>query len=284
VIAALVCAGLGAAVILSLPETPADSPAASSSVQAAEETTASAGDQSCEKQAWPYLDQRCAEPVKQESGQPTREVRVVSTDRGTSPTIVTAIAPAETKRPATPPQPPQSVATLESPTAPAEPSAPSPKQPAPAIPDFITTAAAAGIPDSPAAATSADNSVASAQAPETPTAASKLTTAAKTNRKPQVKQVRLREQKTVPADVVEAVETAALRDGNHQAVPPDVIEAVRAASGSRARVSGDGRRITVSQKYRQEEPQDVVSVNYPSRSTQRLVIVPRESVEVSDGW
>jgi hypothetical protein len=53
---------------------------------------------------------------------------------------------------------------------------------------------------------------------------------------------------------------------------------VKAASGS-----SSGRRVAVSQRY--AEPDDeMVSVNYSGRRPQRLFLVPRETIELSEGW
>ena len=48
----------------------------------------------CEKQAWPYIDQRCAQRVEAARG--TRQVRIV-TDKGNSVTVMTPVPVVEAK-------------------------------------------------------------------------------------------------------------------------------------------------------------------------------------------
>ncbi len=106
VIGALVVASLAAGMILSLPDASSSSPnlpATSPAPQRSEDSAA--GDLACGRQTWPYLDQRCAEPAAKTPGQATHQVRVVSTDRGTSSTIVTAVA-------SDPPKPPADISRL----------------------------------------------------------------------------------------------------------------------------------------------------------------------------
>jgi hypothetical protein len=316
---ALLCAGLGAAAIMSLPDAPANSQATAAASPAVQqenqpqENTASAADSTCEKQAWPYIDKRCNEPA---ANQPTRQVRVVSTDRGTSSIIVTPVPSAEPKRVAE--SAPATVAKLEAPTTPpaatpvastsaAQATAPVQQEAAaPALPNGVATATlvsySAAAPASAAPApgpseASAPAPVAEnvATAPEN-TAAAPATPKSKTaklNEKRAIKQAKVRKiaPSAVPSDVVEEVELATLHDGqaeparqlvtNRQAatqgVPREVIEAVKAASGS------SGRRVAVSKRY--AEPDDeMVSVNYSGRRPQRLFLVPRETVELSEGW
>ena len=82
---------LGAGVILALPDdadtnppaTSASAPTASAP-ESTGSTTASADESLCDKQSWPYIDQRCAQRVEAARG--TRQVRIV-TDKGNSVTV-----------------------------------------------------------------------------------------------------------------------------------------------------------------------------------------------------
>jgi hypothetical protein len=108
IIAAAALVAIGGAVIINLPDAPARSSASTNSsdtpnTPAAElpaQQTSAAGDALCEKQAWPYIDQRCREAAQSREG--TRSVRVV-TDRGASSTAITPIPIVQPKPPA--PQP-----------------------------------------------------------------------------------------------------------------------------------------------------------------------------------
>src|SRR5882757_2805348 len=69
---------VGACIVLALPEDGSNKEAEiASSVANVPETAAD--DSLCDKQAWPYIDQRCAQRVELTRG--TRQVRVV-TDKG----------------------------------------------------------------------------------------------------------------------------------------------------------------------------------------------------------
>lgn len=82
---------IGAGVILALPESTGDQPELASAANAPE----TALDESlCAKQAWPYIDQRCAERVEAARG--SRQVRIV-TDKGTSVNVVTPVPIVEAK-------------------------------------------------------------------------------------------------------------------------------------------------------------------------------------------
>ncbi|MEA2953921.1 MAG: hypothetical protein QOJ96_3441 [Alphaproteobacteria bacterium] len=315
---ALVCAGLGAAAIMSLPDNPANSQATAAALPAVQqenqpqENTVSAADSTCENQAWPYVDKRCNEPA---ANQPTRQVRVVSTDRGTSSTIVTPVPSAEPKRVAES-APAPAVAKLEAPTTPpaATPvaSAPAPQATppvqqeaaAPALPNGVATATLASYSAPASGAPALGPTEASAPAPvaeniatapeNTAAPATPKSKSAKLNEKRAVKQAKAHKiaPAAAPSDVVEEVELATLRDGQAEpaqqpvssrqpatrGVPREVIEAVKAASGS-----SSGRRVAVSQRYAQPDD-EMVSVNYSGRRPQRLFLVPRETVELSEGW
>lgn len=88
VIFAISAIAIGAGVILALPDDPGSKPQAASATANAPETTGSTTtevDESlCDKQAWPYIDQRCAQRVEAARG--TRQVRIV-TDKGNSVTV-----------------------------------------------------------------------------------------------------------------------------------------------------------------------------------------------------
>ena len=81
---------LGLGVFLALPEHSDLEPQAASASAGVPETTGStataADELLCDKQAWPYIDQRCAQRVEAARG--TRQVRIV-TDKGNSVTVQT---------------------------------------------------------------------------------------------------------------------------------------------------------------------------------------------------
>ena len=95
ILSAITIIMVGGGVLLALPDGRTE-PATTASA----ETTASSGSQAapdvslCEKQAWPYIDQRCAERVEKARG--TRQVRIV-TDKGNSVTVMTAQPTVEAK-------------------------------------------------------------------------------------------------------------------------------------------------------------------------------------------
>ncbi len=239
-------------------------------------------DSSCAKRTWPYLDQRCADSAK-DPGQATREVRVVSTDRGASPTIVTAVPPpVEAKREPAKPEPakiaakPQT-AVLGTPQAQTEPSSVPQQKLAPENPrpDFAAKAATvaettASITPPPSAATQAPAQASSPAAkpeasapqpvpPEATKPARKVTAAKFSEGKTKQAQGRVQNGKTVPA-----------------VVPADVIAAVKAAADEERQ--SNGRRVTVSRKSAQDNADDgeVIAVTSPGRG-QRIFVVPRES-------
>jgi hypothetical protein len=124
VLAAAALILLGAGVIFALPEDSDDeSPIASASANAPG-STASADDSLCDKQAWPYIDQRCAQRVEQTRS--TRQVRIV-TDKGNSVMVMTPVPVVEAK-PKPAPRPPV-VAQADRPIGPT--AAPAVSEPAP---------------------------------------------------------------------------------------------------------------------------------------------------------
>jgi hypothetical protein len=72
---------LGAGLIFVLPDESEGDTQAASAADTPSETTASADESLCDKQAWPYVDQRCAQRIDAARG--TRQVRIV-TDKGHS--------------------------------------------------------------------------------------------------------------------------------------------------------------------------------------------------------
>jgi hypothetical protein len=121
VVAAVALLGLGAGLFFMLPDSsgyeshiasasnaPQDGAAAN-----APQNTAAADETFCDKQAWPYVDQRCAKRVEAARG--TRQVRIV-TDKGHSVTTVTPLPVVEPKPKAAPPAP--TIAQAEKPIGP----------------------------------------------------------------------------------------------------------------------------------------------------------------------
>ncbi len=96
-IIAVAAAVLGAGVMAALSDASTGSPSTSSISPQAEQQQAAAAESVCEKQAWPYIVQRCADPAAYERG--TRQVRVV-TDRGAMVTMTMPNPIVEPKRPA----------------------------------------------------------------------------------------------------------------------------------------------------------------------------------------
>jgi hypothetical protein len=282
VIATLLVAGLFAGVIISLPE--ANAPSAPAKVAAAPNPLAEASND-CEKQAWPYIDQRCAAPEAKEAEQSTRQVRVVSTDRNAAPLIVTAAPAPQPQRAAAPavaqiqPTPqPVAVPTAAGPakqndvvpiaaSAQLAPEPPAQLQTVALAPAAQPTATAALIPEAAAA--------------EAPAVAAPPKATAKFVKKPakQERRVQTANQRSpaniVPPGVVDAVRSASARDAGReqggQAVPADVIAAVE-ADARRGRVAS--RRMA---PQRIAEGDEMVIVNSPGMSVRRVFVVPREA-------
>ena len=317
VIAAVVVAGVSAAVITTLPESEAESSDTSRASQAASlpnQKPASALVASCETQAWPYIDQRCAESADAARG--TRQVRVV-TDRGTSLTMVTPVPIVEPKP--TPAPKPQTVAKAETPLGP--PVIPAP--PEAALQDSV--AAESFVPQLDLAPTTLSQAQATfAPPPQLPGPAksrqrpikslaqnspSALPTEQASTEKREAKRTsRERDDKPVPAEVIAAVkaasaevpamrgrgatETAAPRQGNaaaeppparareYQGVPAEVIAAVEKAAG-RSRSYDGGQRVILSE--RRGPAGEVVTIGSPGRPAQRIHVVPSEDVEYIGG-
>jgi hypothetical protein len=152
---------VGGAFVLSLPgESQNPAPAAVTPAKANTEASAStdaASDTLCERQTWPYIDQRCAQRVN--TARDTRKVRIV-TDKGDSVTAVTPVPIVEPKdKPKPAPQPTvahndtRTVGPTAAPGAPAdeapqEQTAAAPRQPQPPAPpqDNARQAAPAPVP------------------------------------------------------------------------------------------------------------------------------------------
>jgi hypothetical protein len=113
VLFAVAALALGVGVFLALPEHPETTSQAASAATSVPETTTAADESLCDKQAWPYIDQRCAQRVEAARG--TRQVRVV-TDKGNSVTVRTP-EPIVEPKPKPAPQSPV-VATTERPIGP----------------------------------------------------------------------------------------------------------------------------------------------------------------------
>jgi len=113
VLFAVAAIALGVGVFLALPEHPETTSQAASAATPVPETTTAADESLCDKQAWPYIDQRCAQRVEAARG--TRQVRVV-TDKGNSVTVRTP-EPIVEPKPKPAPQSPV-VATAERPIGP----------------------------------------------------------------------------------------------------------------------------------------------------------------------
>jgi hypothetical protein len=282
----------------SAPSTATTSAAVPTSVAApAPEESLTSFEVACEKQAWPYIDQRCAESAAKAASQATRQVRVVSTDRGTSSTIVTAIAPAPAKPPADISQLRDSVAKLEPPAKEPATATPPSSQAGAQVSDQNYMAMAVSFQDSPAQTAAPEQAAPIANNPETEDAAPRSKAKAKAAEKRAAKQLKARRQTVpvpatayaqdttaapeqtrpeqtrtsrVPTDVVQAVEAATAEDRTQSRVPADVVRAVES----------DIRRSRTSPGYGSE----LVTVSSPRSRGQRVFLVPREreSVEVSD--
>lgn len=134
---------IGAGVIFALPQGGTEPPQKPAAVASAPQSQpgAAADDSVCDKQAWPYVDQRCAQQIDAARG--TRQVRIV-TDKGQSAQTVTPLPIVEAKQP---PKPQPVVATADRPigppvvVAPAATEEPAPQQTAaaPSKPDPETT-------------------------------------------------------------------------------------------------------------------------------------------------
>lgn len=291
VIGAVVVATIAAVVIVALPD---ESGQSSASADTANASASMPADVTCENRAWPYLDHRCAQPTAKEAPLATRNVRVVSTDRGTSTNLVTAVPIIEAKRPAEIPELQASMAKLAPPTsepevAPAQEKAAlspvqervSPEAPATTEPTVVSEAAAAKAKAK--AARAEEKRVAkSKRERRIKTAPTEMAATAETAGEAR--------QKGVPADVVAAVKAATSDERNPNAAPADVVDAVKAITDGRRLTqtykSRDGRRITISQKDAKDsqDAEEVVTVSSSKQpAQQRLFLVPRES-ENNNNW
>src|SRR4051794_13602926 len=86
VLSAVAAVALGAGIFLALPDGEGDETPATTAAATADLPESGPDESLCDKQAWPYVDQRCAQRVEAARG--TRQVRIV-TDKGTSVTAVT---------------------------------------------------------------------------------------------------------------------------------------------------------------------------------------------------
>lgn len=303
VISAVAVLGLGAGLFFFLPDN-SDNESAVASAAASAPEPASAPDESlCDKQAWPYVDQRCAKRVEAARG--TRQVRIV-TDKGHSVTAVTPLPIVEDKPK---PTPAPVVAQRDRPLGP--PAAPATAEPAPQ-PQTVTSApqpapqnaapkqAAAPIPMAQVTVTTA-NRPASTQtvAHETSNPSTNERTAA----------VAPSAAVTAPpapgfdafaslprnAKAARAAEKAAKREArrearrqkaNEEGVPEDVVEAVKSLPGNgqnsrRARGVPDEVARAVEEATTDRRGRRVISVGSPNGG-QRIYLVPRE--EASGAW
>jgi hypothetical protein len=245
-VAALI--GLGAGVFFMLPDLSSNESPVAAATANAPQTTAAPDESFCDKQAWPYVDQRCAKRVEAARG--TRQVRIV-TDKGHSVTAVTPLpivvpktappAPtvAQAERPIGPaaapvaaepsPQAQTVAAALQAASAPA-PQNPSPKTAAAPAPAVQVTVAPANRPaatnamgqENPNPPADARNAAIPPKAASTepmapgmdafadaPSKKSKSARAAKKAEKRDAKRRKTIEDGAVPDDVVAAVEEAA---------------------------------------------------------------------------
>jgi hypothetical protein len=279
VIGAVAVASLAAIWIVSLPEDTAHSSSPSSTA------SAGASDLACETQAWPYIDHRCGQPAaaKEAASLVMRNVRVVSTDRGASANLVTALPTVEPKRPAEIPQLQESMAKLAPPTAQAEltPLQEKVAPQAPAVEAIVPAETTASVAKAKAAEKrDEDKRVAKSKSRRSKPVPTEMAATGEAAAQGDIRR------KGVPADVVAAVKAASANEAP-SAVPADVIDTVKALTdgrkATRAYKSRDGRRIVVSEKAPQEA-EEMVSVGSPGRGTQRLFLVPRESGDNDWHW
>lgn len=143
VLSSVALLGLGAGLFFMLPEDSNNESPVASAAATAPVPEPTADESFCNKQAWPYVDQRCAKRVEAARG--TRQVRIV-TDKGHSVTTVTPLPIVEPKKPASPaptvaqaerPMGPPATPTVNEASPPAQtvaaapPSAPAPQNSAP---------------------------------------------------------------------------------------------------------------------------------------------------------
>ena len=143
VLSAVAVIGLATGLFFFLPEESDSEPAVASAAADVPETTATPDESFCDKQAWPYVDQRCAKRVEAARG--TRQVRIV-TDKGHSVTTVTPLPIVEPKP--KPASPAPTVAQANRPLGP--PVAPAATEPPPQTQTVATAPEPAPAPQSPA--------------------------------------------------------------------------------------------------------------------------------------
>ena len=92
-------AGLGASWLFSSPATPpqvsAEGAPASAAAEPAQDNAAT---DSCERQTWPYIDEKCRARLAEKRAE-SRQVRVIPADRSAPPTVATSPAPPAPTRP-----------------------------------------------------------------------------------------------------------------------------------------------------------------------------------------
>ena len=261
---------LGLGVFLALPEHSDSKPQAASASAGVPETTGStataADELLCDKQAWPYIDQRCAQRVEAARG--TRQVRIV-TDKGNSVTVQTPqpiVEPkpkpapstpvvAQTDRPIGPPAAPMADSPPQVEKVAATPQQPASQNPAPA-PASTTQAAVA-----PAAASTAPVTAgydAFADSPKKSKAAEKAERrAAEKAARREARRQRAPEEDNgnAPEDVVATVKSGdgqnsrrthnAAPDRARNAVPDEVLAEVERATAGELRGRRSREAVTV---------------------------------------
>lgn len=235
VISAITLLLVGGAVLLALPDNP-DEPEMASATAAANAPDASPVDDSlCDKQAWPYIDQRCAQQVEAARG--TRQVRIV-TDKGNSVNVVTPVPIVEAKPKPAPQRP--VVAQIDAPVIGPAVVAPQVPENAPQIEKVAEAPQSAPVSQNP----TPQPQVAPEPAPKAQTAAAPPATPAATD-------AMARDTENPPAKVQNAaVEPAAMSDSPVSA-GVDVIEAQ--PKKSKAELKREARREAREAKQARRE-------------------------------
>jgi hypothetical protein len=236
----------------------------------------------CENQAWPYIDQRCAQRVEETRG--TRQVRVV-TDKGNSVTIVTPVPTEEAK-----PKPlPQTAVVAQADRQIGPPAAPAAPESAP------QTEKVAAAREAPVAALSTGDAaepgptVQAAVAPAVPaffstdefehTSAQPAADSTETVATSDDAIEQARPKKTKAARVAEKREAKRDKPAGDGSVPADVVAAVRALptvgeSGRRARKPVPDEVVAaVEQATARESSRRIVTFG-SQRGGERLSVVP----------
>ncbi len=265
---------LGAGVMFGLPDsnrqsnkTTATTASVGTTGSASAAETSEVDDSACDKQAWPYVDQRCAQRI--EKARDTRQVRIV-TDKGNSVTVTTPVPVVEAKPkptatpvvaqverkmgPAAVPPAPEGSPPIEQTASVAQPPAPAPApksapiiaeakpsvaeakptvQAAVATTDPQPKKAFARTPVPPAASSETPVSAGGAAIDEARPKKSKTERAAeKRDSKREAKRRKMMDDANgVPEDVVATVKSLKNNRKSAQDVPDEVISAVEAATG-----------------------------------------------------